>query len=192
MIGARLGHGSDRLLRGIARRLDVNPNTLTVTGFFVTVVAGIVLSQDLFWGGALIICGGLFDMLDGAVARANGRTTLFGAYLDSVLDRYADAFLFFGAAWYLRDNPTGVVLSLGTLAGAFLISYARARAEGLGTECGGGLMERPERVVLLAIGALTGWLVPVLWLMLPLTHFTVFQRIYHVRKVMSLKGGKDG
>jgi phosphatidylglycerophosphate synthase len=84
-----------------------------------------------------------------------------------------------------RGNLTGVYLSLGTLVGAFLISYARARAEGLGESCHTGIMERPERIVLLAFATITGWIIPILWIMFVLTHVTVLQRIYHVRRQMS-------
>jgi len=182
MISARLGHASDRLLGGIARRLDINPNIVTLLGFLITAVAGIVLSRNLLLGGVLIIVGGIFDILDGAIARTNKRVTAFGAFLDSVLDRYADAFLFLGAAWYLKNNLIGVFLSIGTLVGAFLISYTRARAEGLAIECKVGIMERPERVILLAFGALSGWLIEVLWIMFPLTHITALQRVFHMRK----------
>ncbi len=114
----------------------------------------------------------------------NGKTTKFGAFLDSVLDRYSDAFLFLSFSWYLaaNGNHTGSFLSLGTLVGAFLISYARARAEGIGQECQTGIMERPERIILLIFAALTGWIMPVLWIMLILTHVTVIQRMYYVYK----------
>jgi len=125
-------------------------------------------------------------MLDGMVARTWGRTSRFGAFLDSVLDRYSDAFLFLSLAWYLaaQGSHTGSFLSIGTLVGAFLISYARARAEGLGQDCHTGIMERPERIILLIFATLTGWIVPVLWVMLVLTHVTVIQRVYHVWKAI--------
>jgi len=125
-------------------------------------------------------------MLDGIIARVNERTTDFGAFLDSILDRYSDSFLLFGFSWYFFKNGSmlGVFVSLGVMLGTFLISYTRARAEGLGRECHTGLMERPERVILMAFGALTGWVSPVMWIMLVLTHATVIQRIYHVWKVM--------
>lgn len=186
MIGGRIGHYFDGPLSPLARRLNVNPNVITVLGFLVTSLAAYALSSDLRLGGMLVVAGGFLDMLDGAVARANGSVTEFGAFLDSVLDRYSDAFLFLGLAWYLgsRGDHLGVALSLGTLVGAMLISYARARAEGLGRECKVGIMERPERLVLLVFGALTGWVVPVLWVMLVLTHITVVQRILHVRRAM--------
>ncbi|MDP2167482.1 MAG: CDP-alcohol phosphatidyltransferase family protein [Thermodesulfovibrionales bacterium] len=191
MISSLLGHSLDKPFAPLVRKININPNIFTVFGFAVTAAAGAAISQNLRLGGALILAGGFLDMLDGIAARTNGRVTDFGAFLDSVLDRYSDAFLFLGAAWYLREDLTGVVLSTGTLVGAFLISYSRARAEGLGKECKSGLMERPERILLLALGALTGWLLPVLWAMFFLTHITVIQRLYHVWSLMS-KGGGSG
>jgi len=186
VISAKFGHFLDKPLSPLIKKIHLNPNILTIAGFVVTCVAALVIPYNLKLGGMLILSGGLFDMLDGVIARVNERTTKFGAFLDSVLDRYADAFIFLSLSWYFASegNQTGVILSLGTLVGAFLISYARARAEGLGESGHTGIMERPERIILLAFAALTGWLIPVLWIMLILTHFTVIQRVYHVWKAM--------
>jgi phosphatidylglycerophosphate synthase len=188
MLGDKLGHFLDNPLGPIAKRIPVDPNVLTITGFLVTITAALVIPYNLRTGGVLILIGGSFDMLDGIVARTSGRTSKFGAFLDSVLDRYSDAFLFLAITWYFaeKNNITGALISLGTLIGAFLISYVRARAEGLGEACHTGIMERPERIILLAFGTITGWLIPVLWIMLVLTHITVFQRIYHVWKKLKL------
>jgi len=185
MLSARLGHFLDVPLSFIAKRIHFSPNTLTVTGFVITVIAAFVIPYNIRLGGIFIMIGGIFDMLDGIVARTSGKTTKFGAFLDSVLDRYSDAFLFLSLSYYLaaNGNHTGSFLSLGTLVGAFLISYARARAEGLGESCHTGIMERPERLILLIFATITGWIIPILWLMLVLTHITVAQRIYHFRKM---------
>lgn len=182
MLGERLGHPFDKPLKSIAKKIPLTPNTITVTGFLVTAVAGVILSGDLLLGGVMVLAGGFFDILDGVVARANGTSSRFGAFLDSVLDRYSDAFILLGIGWNLfhRSNLTGVVLCLGTLVGAFLISYSRARAEGIGEDCRNGLLERPERVILISFGAITGFIVPVLWVLVIFTHFTVLQRVYHV------------
>ncbi len=187
MLSARLGHLLDTPLGKIAGRIPFSPNALTVTGFLITTAAAVVIPFHIRAGGLLILIGGAFDMLDGIVARTSGRATKFGAFLDSVLDRYSDAFLFLSLSYYLaaQGDHTGAFLSLGTLVGAFLISYARARAEGLGQSCHTGIMERPERIILLVFATLTTWVVPVLWLMLVLTHVTVVQRIVYVRKKMN-------
>ena len=123
-------------------------------------------------------------MLDGVVARTNGKASKFGALLDSTLDRYSDAALFLGAAAYFYgiDHIAGAALSLGTLVGAMLVSYVRARAEGLDIPCHVGIMERPERIVLLAVGCLTGWMFPAMIVLFVLSHVTVLQRILHVAR----------
>jgi phosphatidylglycerophosphate synthase len=184
MISSYFGHFLDKPLTSLAKRIYISPNALTVTGLFITIIAAIVLAHNLFWGGILVLFGGLFDMLDGVVARVNKKSTEFGAFLDSVLDRYSDSFLFLGLTWYFFkiDSLEGMILTLGTLIGALLISYTRARAEGLGKDCHVGIMERPERIVLLSFGALTGWIIQIMWIMCILTHATVIQRIYHVWK----------
>jgi phosphatidylglycerophosphate synthase len=135
-------------------------------------------------GGILILLSGGFDLLDGIVARTTGKVTAFGAFLDSVLDRYSDAALFIGIGIYLSENPLNILLLSLTFIGTFLISYVRARAEGLGLTCNVGLMERPERIILLAIGGIFDILIPVLWILFVFTHFTVLQRIYHVWKTV--------
>jgi len=182
MLSARLGHFLDTPLGFIAKRIPFSPNVLSVAGFIVTAIAAFLIPHNIRLGGICILIGGIFDILDGVVARTNGKSTRFGAYLDSVLDRYSDAFVFLSIAWYLaaHGDHTGSFLSLGTLVGSFLISYARARAEGLRISCHTGIMERPERIILLIIATLTGWFVPILWAMLILTHFTAVQRILHV------------
>jgi phosphatidylglycerophosphate synthase len=186
VLSSHLGHVFDRPLASFARRININPNFVTITGFLITVIAAITLTKNLVAGGILILCGGFFDMLDGVIARVNNRTTNFGAFLDSVLDRYSDAFLLLGFSvhFFKNDLISGVFLCFGTMIGALIISYAKARAEGLGEDCRTGLMERPERVILMAFGAITGLVLPIMWIMLVLTHVTVIQRIYHVWKIM--------
>jgi phosphatidylglycerophosphate synthase len=190
VIGARLKTILDRPLSPIARAIPLSPDALTAMGFVVTAIAAFVLSRNLFWGGVLIVFGGVFDMLDGAVAREQGRVSAFGAFLDSLLDRYSDGLLFAGVAWFMWSggNTAGALLSLGSLLGAFGISYARARAEGLGMECKVGVLERTERVVLLVFGCLTGWMMPVLWVLFVGTQVTVVQRTVHVYR--QCRGGR--
>lgn len=186
MLSERLGHILDKPLSPLARKITVNPNTITITGFIITTIAAITLSQNLFAGGMLILLGGLFDMFDGIVARSSGRTTDFGAFLDSVLDRYSDSFILLGFGWYFfkEGSAAGMALSAGTLTGTLIISYAKARAEGLGRSCHTGLLERPERILIMIFGALTGLVLPVMCILFVLTHVTVIQRIWHVWKTM--------
>jgi phosphatidylglycerophosphate synthase len=182
MLSEKFGHALDKPLGNIARKIPFSPNSLSITGFIITLFACCILSFDLLSGGFLILVGAIFDVLDGVVARAQNKMTRFGAFLDSVLDRYSDAFILLAIAYNMRNvsNTTGVMLCLGTLLGSFLISYARARAEGLGQECKYGIMERPERLILLSIGTISGFIIPVLWVLVVLTNFTVLQRIYYV------------
>lgn len=188
MISGKIASLIEQPLAPVVKRVSVSPNVITIAGFLITAGGAFAIAFDLRAGGLIIMAGALFDGLDGMVARANGKATRFGAYLDSVLDRYADAFIFFGVAYYLRTNVIGVLLAMGTLAGAFLISYARARAEGLGVQCKVGVMERPERLVFIIVGALTGYMIPVLCAMFFATHFTVAQRIIHTRKMLAERG----
>ena len=185
MIGEKLGHVFDKPLERFARKIPFHPNTLTITGFLVTAVASYALSTNLILGGVLVLAGGMFDVFDGVVARINEKKTKFGAFLDSVLDRCSDALIILAVGWnlYHRGNATAAALCVVTLVGAFLISYTRARAEGLGENCDHGLMERPERIVLIAIGAITGSSIPVVWAMTVLTYYTVLQRIHFVWKM---------
>jgi phosphatidylglycerophosphate synthase len=186
MISEHFGHSFDRHLSALGKTFNVNPNAITIAGFVITVIAALTIPENLFLGGLLIILGAFFDVFDGVVARVNNRTSDFGAFLDSVLDRYSDAVLFFGFAWYFLEigSLTGAAVTIGTMIGALIISYARARAEGLGKRCQTGLMERSERIILMSLGALTGLILPIMWIMLILTHVTVIQRILHVNKSM--------
>jgi len=184
MLSEKYGHAFDGPLGKIAQKVPLSPNSLSIIGFIITLFACYILSSDLLTGGILILVGAIFDVLDGVVARTKNKMTRFGAFLDSVLDRYSDAFILLSIAYNLGNVPnlTGVILCLGTLLGSFLISYSRARAEGIGEECKYGIMERPERLILLFIGAVSGYIVPALWVLAGLTHLTVFQRILYARK----------
>jgi phosphatidylglycerophosphate synthase len=184
VLSARLGHFLDKPLGPVARKIAVHPNVLTIAGFVITAVAALAIPVNPRLGGLLILLAGICDMGDGILARTNGRVSNFGAFLDSLLDRYSDSFLFLSIAWYLgeKGDPAGAFLSIGTMVGALLVSYARARGEGLGIRSQVGIMERPERIILLIVATLTGWLTPVLWVMFVLTHVTVIQRAYVVWK----------
>ncbi len=190
MISAKLGHLLDKPLTPIARLIPVSPNVLSFTGFAVTLAAATLIPFNITAGGLVILIGGSFDLLDGVVARANGKDTKFGALLDSTLDRYADAALFGAIIWFFfkEDNLIGIFFTIGSLVGAFLVSYVRARAEGLGVPCNVGLIERPERILLLAAGCLTGRLFPVILVLFMLSHITVVQRVVHVYRKTKREG----
>lgn len=190
MISARLGHLLDKPLTPIAKLIPVSPNVLSITGFAVTLAAASLIPFNTTAGGLVILIGGFFDLLDGVVARTNGKDTKFGALLDSTLDRYADAALFVAIMWlfFKEDNLIGIFFTIWTLVGAFLVSYVRARAEGLGVSCNVGLIERTERILLLAAGCLTGRLFPVILILFVLSHITVVQRVVYVYRKIKFDG----
>ncbi len=169
--------------------LGFSPNALTLIGFLGMCAVGLVLANGwLALGGVLIVLGGIFDALDGSLARLTNRVTKFGAFLDSTTDRFAEGALFLGLLYYfLQHNMTYVAyLIYLTLLGSLMVSYARARAEGIGVECKEGLMTRFERIALLVIGLLltavfgdTPILI-VLGILAILTNVTAVQRIWLV------------
>ncbi len=160
----------------------ITPNTLTYTGFILTVFSAIVLGTGYFRiGGLLLFVAALFDMLDGSLARAAGQSSTFGAFLDSTLDRYAESVTFLALAYYYSGSTgarTELMLIFVILVGSLMVSYTRARAEALNIECKVGLLQRPERVFLLILGLVTGWMLFILWLLAILTNVTAIQRIY--------------
>jgi CDP-diacylglycerol--glycerol-3-phosphate 3-phosphatidyltransferase len=169
----------------------ISPNILTVVGFLLNLGVALILALGWeFLGGFLVLFAGLFDMLDGSLARLTQRTSRFGALLDSVLDRFSEAALFLGLLWlYGFQQATLVVLLLfGALLGSIMVSYVRARAEGLGISCEVGLFARPERLFLLALGLIFSQLVVVLALLVVLTHVTVAQRMWHVWRSVRAEG----
>ncbi|NTU42767.1 MAG: CDP-alcohol phosphatidyltransferase family protein [Nitrospirales bacterium] len=182
MLSARFGHILDEPFGRLAGRIPFSPNFVTIMGFLITAAAAALIPLSLPVGGLLILIGGAFDMLDGVIARTQKKSTKFGAFLDSTLDRYSDSLLFISAAWtFLRAGEmSGVFYAVGGLVGALLTSYVRARAEGLGIPCHVGILERPERIVILALGCLTGLLYPAVIVLFFLGHITVAQRIRYV------------
>tara|TARA_Y100000590_G_scaffold451356_1_gene592630 strand:- start:705 stop:1319 length:615 start_codon:yes stop_codon:yes gene_type:complete len=177
----------DRVLDPIGAglcRIGVTANALTAAGIVVAAIGAIVIGQgNLFLGFIFLVLTGLPDALDGAVAKAAGTSSIRGAFLDSVSDRITDIFLFSGIAWYLASNEPGriMILPVAVMGAAMLISYQRAKAESLGFDAKGGIMERAERFIVLALGLLISEiLIPVLWVMLILTLVTVVQRFVKV------------
>jgi CDP-diacylglycerol---glycerol-3-phosphate 3-phosphatidyltransferase len=176
-------------------RLGVTPNALTIAGLILNLGVGLVLGLGYeMAGGILVLVAGLFDTLDGAVARVSGRVTVFGSFLDSTLDRYSEAAVFCGLlVLYTRQGRlTEAVLVYAVIIGSLLVSYARARAEGLGLDCEVGWLQRPERIALLGLGLAVGLATPVLWVLAILTNFTVLQRMLHVYRLTQAQRESTG
>ena len=185
MLSNAIGRGGKFILNQIVKvlsRLRINPNFLTFIGVLISFWAAFEFGYgDFFKGGLVIILAGLFDMLDGEVARVTRSVTEFGAFYDSVIDRYSDIIILQGLmVYYAREQMLGYVVLVGVVfMGAVLTSYARARAESLISSCKIGFMERPERIVLLIIGGLSNRMEAVLWVLAVLGNWTVFDRIYY-------------
>src|SRR5271157_1238272 len=188
-----VGRSSKWLLYKIVHGLaltKISPNALTFIGLLINVVAGVLFGyahaenqrRMFLYAGLVIIGAGIFDMVDGRVARATNQVTIFGAFFDSVIDRYSDVALFFGLlVYYARANRFFyVVLVAIVMVSSVMVSYTRARAESLIPQCKAGFMERPERIVLVIIGGLFekwGAMAPVLWVLAVISTITVIHRI---------------
>jgi CDP-diacylglycerol--glycerol-3-phosphate 3-phosphatidyltransferase len=178
-----------RLFDPVARllfRARLRPNHLTVAGLGVSIAAAYVLSMGrLRWGAVLLAVAGLFDFFDGAVARLAGSDSDYGAFLDSVVDRYSDLAVLLGILVYYetRGDTTGSIATMATLAGTFMVSYTKARAQSIGLRCEVGIMERPERLIALIAGATFLVLTPVMVLLAVLTNVTAVQRIIYTRRI---------
>jgi phosphatidylglycerophosphate synthase len=180
------------LLMAIVNRMAlarISPNVLTFMGLVINIVAAVLFGyataenqgRMFFYAGLVIIGAGFFDLVDGRVARATNQVTRFGAFFDSVVDRYSDVALFFGLlVYYARANRFFyLVLVAVVMMGSVMVSYTRARAESLIGTCKVGFMERPERLVLVIIGAVFNRMAPVLWVIAVLSNITVAHRIYY-------------
>jgi CDP-diacylglycerol--glycerol-3-phosphate 3-phosphatidyltransferase len=185
MLDKRWRAGVERGLAPVGerlRRLHVSPDVLTAIGLVISLVTAVAIaSGHLVWGVVGVIAAGLADLLDGTVARRTGRASPRGSFFDSVADRVSDAALLLGVGWYLaRTSLYLPMLAFAVAALSMLISYERAKAESLGLQAKGGLMERAERFVLLSIALAFDVIVPVLWLMLVLTAITALGRFRRV------------
>ncbi len=180
----------------------ISPNALTFIGLLINIGAALLFgfaSADnnqprlFLYAGLVIIGAGIFDMVDGRVARATNQVTIFGAFFDSVIDRYSDVALFFGLlVYYARANRFFyVVLVAFVMVSSVLVSYTRARAESLIPLCKVGFMERPERIVLVIIGALFNRMAPVLWVIAVLSTLTVIHRIRYTYEQTTLKDREE-
>jgi CDP-diacylglycerol--glycerol-3-phosphate 3-phosphatidyltransferase len=185
--------GAARLLDPLGRallRAGVSPNVVTVAGT-IGVIAGAYLAAigQLVWAVVVVTLSALTDVMDGSMARARGTASKFGALLDSTMDRVADGAVFAALAIFYRDEVPTLLAVLICLVAGQVVSYVKARAEGLGYSCNVGLVERAERLISIGVGALltgfgVGWGLPVvLWLLAAASIFTVVQRMAHVARV---------
>ena len=180
-----IGIGANKIVILIVRGLAlsrIHPNVLTFIGLLINIAAAVLLAAGKFVIAALVIIGaGIFDMVDGRVARETNRVTRFGGFFDSVLDRYSDLALLMGLLVYYASIGRFfyVVLTAVVMTASVMVSYTRARAENTIPVCKIGFMERPERIVLLIIGALADRMAAVLWVIAVLGNVTVIQRMIH-------------
>src|SRR5262245_58168122 len=168
-------------------RLNLRPNHLTLCGLVVSVLtAAAFVGGRTRLAGVLLILAGLFDFFDGSLARASGQVTPFGAFLDSVIDRYSDIVVLLGIVVLFARTPhaRGAILAMAALVGSVMVSYTKARAESIGIECNVGMMERPERLICLIAGAILDLLEPALWVLAILANITALQRIAFTRRAM--------
>jgi len=200
MLGAEIGRGAMRIINAMVRALasaGVHPNILTAIGVSINIGCGVLFGfGEFFWAGIVLIIANLFDMLDGNVARLSGNVTRFGGFLDSTLDRLSDMVAFLGIMiFYAGNSPQHSLLNV-TLAGigmiaSVMVSYSTARSEGLGVKANVGFLQRPERVVLLIIGALSTWnwnsdnffanrMPQVLWVLAVGSVWTFVHRMYYI------------
>ena len=171
----------------------ISPNVLTLLGLAINLLAAVVVYTGSFTiGGVVFLVASAFDMLDGAVARATGTATRFGAFFDSVMDRYAEAGVLVALiALAAGSEQSSLAFSAAlALVGSFLVSYTRARAEGIGVDCEVGFLQRPERVIVLATGLIFPdlLLAPAIWLIAAVANFTAVQRIWHVWRILGEPG----
>lgn len=199
MFGPRLQQSARRIAEGIVRplaALGLTPNMATLLGLLLNGVAAVILAMvNLRLGGAMLLFAGAFDMVDGALARVRNQKTTFGAFFDSTLDRWSEGIVLLGVIVYAlrQTHPLPHTIWLVSLTyvaglGSLMVSYTRARAEGLGLECKSGLMARPERVLLLAAGLILGGASWLLWTMAILAVTSVFtsvQRIFAVWRTLA-------
>jgi archaetidylinositol phosphate synthase len=180
----------------LVKWIPLSPNSLTIIGLLISIWAAAVFATgNMIAGALLILFSGFFDMIDGAVARAKNRMSVFGAVLDSVCDRYADAIVFAGIIY---GSVTGTIVQpslfsvpmwfwvIFAVIGSYMVSYVRSRAESAGVSSMNiGIAERPERMIILVLGSLSGYLVESIVLIVILTHITMVQRLLYAKKELS-------
>lgn len=168
------------------RNAGITPNMVTYAGFLLTIISAVILGYGYFrLGGFILWAAAMFDMLDGSLARATNQSSTFGAFIDSTLDRYSESVTFIALVYHYSDvsgSRMQIVLIFVILVGSLMVSYTRARAEGLRVSVTEGWLQRPERLTLLITGLILGSyvLIAILWLMAIFTNVTAFQRIFEV------------
>jgi len=189
LISSKIGHSLDpailKVYRFFFRNKIIDPNALTLCGTFFGFLSALSVAFGFFIsGGAALLVSGFFDLLDGAIARQTNRVSLFGGFLDSVLDRYSDLAVMLGVfVFFLNGGErTYAVVTFIAATGIAIIPYARARAEAASISCTTGLLERPERIVLLLIGLFFNILHYIVVILAVLSHITVIQRIMYVKR----------
>jgi CDP-diacylglycerol---glycerol-3-phosphate 3-phosphatidyltransferase len=182
----KVSRGFVQPLASFLSRLGLSANAVTILGCLMNIGVAIILATGrLRLGGVLLIAAAGIDGLDGSLARLNGRATRFGAFLDSVLDRISESAIFLGLAWWYLGQPglTEELLAYIAIAGSLLVSYVRARAEGVGVPCKVGLFTRVERSILLIAALILGFTAPALWVLAVGTWLTTIHRIVAVYRV---------
>jgi CDP-diacylglycerol--glycerol-3-phosphate 3-phosphatidyltransferase len=181
-------HGVADPVARVLLRARLQPNQLTVLGLVVSLIAAHGFAQGrLRTAAVLLAVAGLFDFFDGTLARLSGSESAFGAFLDSVVDRYSDLVVLLGIVLFYEraDDFTGVFFTMLTVVGTIMTSYTKARAQSVGFGCEVGWLERPERLIILIAGAVFGLLTPAVIALAFLTNLTALQRIFHVRRAAS-------
>ena len=203
----RTGRGAQEFRAYARERLiesRLTPNAISIAGFVLNLVAAVLITQNLFFlAGVAFIVGSVMDTLDGRYSRMSGKGTLFGAFLDSTLDRVEEGVVLTAVAGYFakQGQDFAAAMCVIVVLGSLMVSYTRARAEAIGVECKVGLATRPVRVVILSIGLVFakgaslgdfGLLAPAIYVMAALTTITVIQRVWHVRRELAAEGGAPG
>ena len=197
MISEPIGRAVRQYMLGVGRffaGLGVTPNMATLIGFGLNVIVAVVLASGYpRAAGVMLLIASAFDMVDGAIARSTGKTSSFGGFLDSTVDRYSEIVVYIGLLVWLNstnDDHLGSLLVLVSATGALMISYARARAEAIGLKASVGLVARPERVILLAICLILNLPLVALWILAVATHLTAVWRMIHVWRVTQAAPGE--
>ncbi|MCX5807860.1 MAG: CDP-alcohol phosphatidyltransferase family protein [Proteobacteria bacterium] len=189
MISAKIGHALDPVFLKIYslffKNKVINPNVFTIAGMVFAIISSFCIAFGfLLFGAIFLLVSGFFDLMDGALARNTGNVTIFGAFLDSVLDRYSDLSIMFGLFIFfaMQGDILYAILTFFASIGIAIIPYAKARAEASSIQCNTGILERPERLIILFIGLLFNLLPYVVIILAVLTHATVIQRILFIKK----------